>query len=142
MKRVIETLKKSQNGLSRVVAASIRPLALLLGGRHANDGCSPGRRAAIQLKREDRGVFFQDSMNRSSKDTLSFAVNDSYFIDSFFEACIEILIDKRGYLLWVEGVEVKDAVDGYMDHVVDIIVQRRLAPFVIVSKQSRELKET
>jgi hypothetical protein len=75
-------------------------------------------------------MFFQDSMNRSAQDTLSFAMNDSYLIDSFFEACAEILIDKRGHLLWVEGMEVKDAVDGYMDYVVDIIVQRGFAPFI------------
>ncbi len=100
-----------------------------LGGRHANDGCSPGRRAGIQLKFEDRGMFFQDSMNRSAQDTFSFAVNDSHFIDFSFETCIEILIDKRGCLLWIESMEVKDAVDGYMDHVADVIVQRGLAPF-------------
>jgi hypothetical protein len=75
-------------------------------------------------------MFFQDSVNRSPQDTLSFAVNDPYFIDLFFETCTEILIDKRGRLLWVEGMKVKDAVDGDMDHVVDIFVQRRLAPFV------------
>jgi hypothetical protein len=78
-------------------------------------------------------MFFQDSMNRSAQDTLSFAMNHSDLIDSFFEACTEILIDKRGHLLWVEGMEVKDAVDGDMDYIVDIIVQRGFAPFVAIS---------
>jgi len=107
----------------------MRPWGSFLKGRHADNGCSPRRGAGIQLEFVDRGVFSQDSVNRSPKDALSFAVNDSYFIDSFFETRSEILIDNRGRLLWVEGMEVKDAVDGDMDYVVYIIVQRRLTPY-------------
>ncbi len=69
-------------------------------------------------------------MNRSSQDALAFAVNDPYFIDSLFKAGPEIFIDNREHLLWVEGVEVKNAINGNMDHVIDFFVQRRPTPFV------------
>jgi hypothetical protein len=75
-------------------------------------------------------MLFQDGMNRSSEDPLAFAVNDSYFIDSLFKAGTEVFIDDRGHLLWVEGMEVKNAVNGNMDHVIDFFVQRRPTPFV------------
>ena len=78
-------------------------------------------------------MLFQDGMNRSSEDPLAFAVNDSYFIDSLFKARPKIFIDNRGYFLWVEGMEVKNAINGYMDHVIDFFVQRRPTPFVEVS---------
>jgi hypothetical protein len=75
-------------------------------------------------------MLFQDGMNRSSKGPPAFAVNDFDFIDSLFKAGPKVFIDNRGHLLWVEGMEVKNAVNGDIDHVMDVFVQRRPSPFV------------